>query len=238
MKCWCWPEVEHLHDVRVHEPGGRQRLAAEARDERRIVREVLGQQLDGDIALEALVEGELHRGHPADAETALDPVAPGDSCSISHPPPPGPPLFPFPGPAPPLLPLPLPLPSPLPVVVPPPSPTPPVVVDVLPVSVGEVAVLVVVVVVVGVVVVVVGVVVLVVVLEDEVDGVVLLVEELVEVDGVETTCRRQPLAASRAIVLAPWLRLRRSVGLTAAGRVWTARFRARLALMAAPQLPA
>jgi hypothetical protein len=129
------------------------------------------------------------------------------------------------------------LPLPSPVLVLPPSPTPPVVVDVLPVSVGEVAVVVVVVVVEEVVVVVVGVVVLVDVLE-EVDGVVLLVEELVVVEGVEETCRRQPLAASRAIVVAPWLRLRRSVGLTVAGRVWTARFKARLAFMAAPQSPA
>ena len=60
MKCW-WlalveAEVEHLDDVRVHEPGGRERLAPEARDERRVVGEVLGEQLDRDVALEPLVE--------------------------------------------------------------------------------------------------------------------------------------------------------------------------------------
>jgi hypothetical protein len=215
-----------------------QRLASEARDERRIVREVLGQQLDRDVALEALVEGQLHRRHPADTEAALDPVPPGDRWAVSHPPPPDPPPFPLPEPAPPLL-LPLPLPLPLSVVVPPPSPTPPVVVDVLPVPVVEVAVVLVEdVVVVVVVLVVVGVVLLVDVVEDEVVGVVLLVEELVVIGGVERTCSsRQSLAASRAIVLAPWLRSRRSVGSMVAGRVWTARFRARLALTAAPQSP-
>jgi hypothetical protein len=122
------------------------------------------------------------------------------------------------------------------VVVPPPSPTPPVVVEVLPVPVVEVAVVLVEDVVV-VVVVVVGVVLLVDVVEDAVVGVVLLVEEIVAIGGVGRTCRRQSLAASRAIVLAPWSRSTRSVGLTVAGSVWTARFRARLALTAAPQLP-
>jgi hypothetical protein len=111
-----------------------------------------------------------------------------------------------------------------------------VVPDVLPVSVLEVAVVGVVEVVV-VVVVVVGVVVLVDELEDDVDCVVLLVEELVGIEGVEEMCRWQSLAASRATVPAPWLRSTRSVGLRVAGSVWTARFSARLALMAAPQLP-
>ena len=48
--------VEHLHDVGVHEPRRGQRLAPEPRDERRVVGQVLGQQLHGDVALEALVE--------------------------------------------------------------------------------------------------------------------------------------------------------------------------------------
>ena len=111
MKCWCCAlveaEVEHLDDVRVHEPGGGQRLAAEAGDERRVVGQVLGQQLDRHVALEALVEGQLHGRHAADAEAALDPVPPGDRRSVGHPPPPCPLLFPLPGPVPPLLPLPL-----------------------------------------------------------------------------------------------------------------------------------
>ena len=59
-------EVEHLHDVRVHEPRRGQRLAAEARDERRVVGEVLGEQLDRDVALQPAVERELHGRHPAD----------------------------------------------------------------------------------------------------------------------------------------------------------------------------
>ena len=80
MKCWWWlvvePEVEDLHDVRVDQPGGGERLAAEAGHESRVVGEMLGEQLDRDIALQALVERQLDRGHPADAEAALDPVPP------------------------------------------------------------------------------------------------------------------------------------------------------------------
>jgi hypothetical protein len=117
-------------------------------------------------------------------------------------------------------------------VVPPPSPTPPVVVDVVPVSVGEVAVVEVLVLEV----VEVGVVVLVEVLVD-VDVVVLVLGVLVGVDAVEAMCCRHSLNASRAIVLAPWLRLPRRVGLIVTGRVRTSWFRARLALRAAAQLP-
>jgi len=114
--------------------------------------------------------------------------------------------------------------------VPPPSPTPPVVVDVVPVSVGVVAL----VEVVDVEVVVVGVVVLVDVLV-EVD--VVVVDEEVLGIGVAAVCCRQSLRASSAIVLAPWLRFWRSVGLTVTGRVWTSPFRTALAFKAAPQLP-
>ena len=70
--------VEHLDDVGVHQPRGRLRLALEARHERRVVGEVLGEQLDGDLALQAQVEREVHGGHPAEAEPALQAVAPGD----------------------------------------------------------------------------------------------------------------------------------------------------------------
>ena len=97
-------EVEHLNDVRVHEPGSGERLAAEARDERRVVGEVLGQQLQRDVALEALVEGEVHGRHAADAEPALDPVAACDRRRVHCPLPPFPlpPPLPPPSPAPPL----------------------------------------------------------------------------------------------------------------------------------------
>ena len=71
-------EVEHLDDVRVHEPRGGERLAPEARDEARVLGEVLGEQLDGDVALEPRVERELHGRHAADAEAALEPVAVGE----------------------------------------------------------------------------------------------------------------------------------------------------------------
>ena len=82
--------------------------------------------------------------------------------------------------------------------------------------------------------VVVGVVVLVDVL---VDVEVLVDEEVVEVDAVEAVCCRQSFRASLAIVLAPWVRLRRSVGLIVTGRVRTSLFSATLAFSAAPQLP-
>ncbi len=45
------PGVVYLNDIRVHEPPGGDRLALEARDERRILRKMLGQQLDRDVAL-------------------------------------------------------------------------------------------------------------------------------------------------------------------------------------------
>ena len=49
-------EVEDLDDVGVHEPGGGQRLAPEARDELAVVGQVLGEQLDRHVALQARVE--------------------------------------------------------------------------------------------------------------------------------------------------------------------------------------
>ena len=122
----CRPEalvqagVEDLHDVGVHQARGGLRLALEARDERGIVGEVLGEQLDRDLALQAQVEREVHGGHPAEAEPALQAVAPGD-LHLAH-------LPLFLGaaaqdalvPAPPPLALPAPLSPPMPV--PPPGP--------------------------------------------------------------------------------------------------------------------
>ena len=63
--------VEDLHDVRVHQARGGLRLALEAGDECGVIREVLGEQLDGHLALQAQVEREVHGGHPAEAEPAL-----------------------------------------------------------------------------------------------------------------------------------------------------------------------
>ena len=77
-------EVEHLDDVGVHQAGGGQRLAAEARDERRVVGQMLGQQLDRDVALEPAVEREVHGRHAADPEAAFDPIAPGDGGGACH----------------------------------------------------------------------------------------------------------------------------------------------------------
>jgi hypothetical protein len=67
--------------------------------------------------------------------------------------------------------------------------------------------------------------------------VVVVLDEVVGVDGVDVVWWWQSLAASRAIVLAPWARFTRSVGLTVTGRLCTCRFKDALALMAAPQLP-
>jgi hypothetical protein len=83
--------------------------------------------------------------------------------------------------------------------------------------------------------VVVGVVVVVVVL----DVVLALVDEVdVGVEAVEAVCWWQFLPASSAIVLAPWVRSLRSVGLMFTGRVWTSLLRTAAAFRAAPQLPA
>jgi hypothetical protein len=98
------------------------------------------------------------------------------------------------------------------------------------VSVGVVAVLEVV----DVELVVVGVLVLVDVLLD-VEEVV--VEEVVVDVAADAVCWWQSLRASSAIVLAPWLRLLRSVELIVAPSVWTSLLRTPLALSAAPQLP-
>ena len=65
-------EVEDLHDVGVHEPRGGERLAAEARDEARVLGQVLGEQLDRHVALQPRIERELDRRHAAHAEAALE----------------------------------------------------------------------------------------------------------------------------------------------------------------------
>src|ERR671937_1089460 len=75
VRCLVEPGVEHLHDVRVLQPGGRDGLSAEARDERLVVGQVLCQQLHCDAALEHRVHGHEHGGHAAGAEAALDHVA-------------------------------------------------------------------------------------------------------------------------------------------------------------------
>ena len=77
-------EVEDLDDVGVHEPRDGQRLAPEARDELAVVGEVLGQQLDGDVALEARVEGAHDGRHAADAEPLAQLVAAGEDLAGHH----------------------------------------------------------------------------------------------------------------------------------------------------------
>jgi len=52
--------VEDLHDIGVDKPRGGLCLALEARHERGVVREVLGEQLDRHLTLQAQVEGEVH----------------------------------------------------------------------------------------------------------------------------------------------------------------------------------
>jgi hypothetical protein len=76
------------------------------------------------------------------------------------------------------------------------------------------------------------------VLLDELEDDELLEDEVVGVDTVVELCWRQSLAASCAIVAAPWVRFSRSVGLTVIGSVATSALSAALALTAAPQSPA
>ena len=77
--------VEDLHDVGVDQARRGLCLALEARHERGVLGEVLGEQLHRDLALQAQVEGEVNGGHPAEAEPALQAVAPGDlrRCSFA-----------------------------------------------------------------------------------------------------------------------------------------------------------
>ena len=175
----------------MNQPRGGERLAPEARDEGRVVGQMLGEQLHGDVALEPLVERQMHGRHPADAESSLDPVAAGDRRGASH----CPFAFPFPAPAPPLL-------------VPSPAPPVPLVLEEVPELVDVVADVVVVGVEVEVLVLVVVLGVLVVV------SVVLLVELVLDWVVVWWQSR----AASTATVLAPCLRLFTRVRLTDLGR--------------------
>ena len=191
-------EVEHLDDVGMDQPRSGQRLAPKARHERRVVGEVLGQQLDRHVALEPVVEREVDGRHPADPEAAFDPVPACDRRRAGHCPfllaPPEPPLLLAP-------------PDPWPVV----NPAPPF--EVVPVAGGLVAVLLdevlVEVWVTGTVVVEVTVVVGVVGVEVEV-----LLEVVVEVE-VEVL---QSRAASWLTVSAPWPRFWINVVLTLRGR--------------------
>jgi hypothetical protein len=90
-------EVEYLNDVGVNQARRRQRLAPEAGDEVLVLGQVLGKQLDGHAALQALVERLLDGGHPADAQAPLQPVAPGDHLGAHGEPPELPLLPPPPG---------------------------------------------------------------------------------------------------------------------------------------------
>jgi hypothetical protein len=77
-------EVVDLDDVRVDEARDGQRLAPEARDEVAVLGEVLGEELDRDVALQARVEGELDGRHATDAEAAFEAVAVGEEDVGGH----------------------------------------------------------------------------------------------------------------------------------------------------------
>ena len=74
-------------DVRVVEPGRALRLSHEPLAEARVVRQRRRQHLEGDLAAEAHVLGEIDDAHAAAAEQGLDPV-PGqhraDARSLAH----------------------------------------------------------------------------------------------------------------------------------------------------------
>ena len=73
--------VEHLDDARVGRRGERQGLALEALGEGRIGGQVRQEHLDRDVALEPQVGGSIDRGHPADADRRIDPVAAGEDVT-------------------------------------------------------------------------------------------------------------------------------------------------------------
>ena len=68
--------VEHRHDVRVVQVGGGLCLTTEALDERRVAGEVGVEHLDRDRPVEQLVLGQVHDGHAAPPELAVELVAP------------------------------------------------------------------------------------------------------------------------------------------------------------------
>ena len=68
--------VEDRDDVRMVEARGALRLAAEALDELLVGGMPLVQQLQRHVPAQFLVLGEVHVGHPARAELALDHIAP------------------------------------------------------------------------------------------------------------------------------------------------------------------
>ena len=70
--------VEDLDDVGMHQSSGSLCLTLKTRDERRILREVLSEQLDSDLALQAIVEGEMNGRHASEAKPALELVATGN----------------------------------------------------------------------------------------------------------------------------------------------------------------
>ena len=64
--------VVDLDHVRVLKAGGGQGLAPEAGDERLVVGQVLGEELDRDLALEHVIAGEEDGGHATGAQAALE----------------------------------------------------------------------------------------------------------------------------------------------------------------------
>ncbi len=69
-------EVVERHDVCVVDRGGVAGLVDEPLAELRILGEVLGDDLEGDLAAEADVGGAVHHAHAALAEHPVDPVVP------------------------------------------------------------------------------------------------------------------------------------------------------------------
>ena len=68
-------DVKDLDDVRVVEPGGEARLAREPLAHLVVAGEVVGEELDGDLAVELQVTGAVDRGHAAVAQPVLELVA-------------------------------------------------------------------------------------------------------------------------------------------------------------------
>ena len=67
--------VDHADDVRVRELRHGAGLAAEALELVGVAGDLAVHQLDRDLALERLVDGAVHRRHPACADPGLEPVS-------------------------------------------------------------------------------------------------------------------------------------------------------------------
>ncbi len=71
--------VVDAHDVGVVEVGGRLRLASEPLHEARVIGELVEEHLDGNRSIEQLVACQVHVGHPAAGDLAMEFITPAEN---------------------------------------------------------------------------------------------------------------------------------------------------------------